>query len=191
MDKSIYELLQEVSGAELLVALFLIIALGVLIYTQKGKLLKQLNKWRKTKNEEEDFHALVYELKNSMETLSKEVKENQQNRDREFSELRKELNTQSQNIMELKNTVLKIQEKNSETKRAEIKEKIERIYRECTHEQVCTEMQFESLKDLIEQYEKHGGDNSFVHTTVQPEMYKWDVVKEVRKVSREKDKEEE
>lgn len=190
MDKSIYELLQEVSGAELLVALFLIIALGVLIYTQKGKLLKQLNKWRKTKNEEEDFHALVYELKNSMETLSKEVKENQQNRDREFSELRKELNTQSQNIMELKNTVLKIQEKNSETKRAEIKEKIERIYRECTHEQVCTEMQFESLKDLIEQYEKHGGDNSFVHTTVQPEMYKWDVVKEVRKVSREKDKEE-
>lgn len=184
MDKSIYELLQEVSGAELLVALFLIIALGVLIYTQKGKLLKQLNKWRKTKNEEEDFHALVYELKNSIEKLSKEVKENQQNRDREFSELRKEMGTQSQNITELKDTVLKIQEKNSETKRAEIKEKIERIYRECTHEQVCTEMQFESLKDLIEQYEKHGGDNSFVHTTVQPEMYKWQVVKEVRKVSR-------
>lgn len=191
MDKSIMELLEEVSGADLLVALFLIVALGVLIYTQKGKLSKQLNKWRKTKNEEEDFHALVYELKNSIEKLSKEVKENQQNRDREFSEVRRELNTQSQNITELKNTVLKIQEKNSETKRAEIKEKIERIYRECTHEQVCTEMQFESLKDLIEQYEKHGGDNSFVHTTVQPEMYKWKVVKEVRRVSRAEDKEEE
>lgn len=176
MDKSIYELLQEVSGTELLVALFLIVALGVLVSTQKEKLSKQLNKWRKTKNEEEDFHALVYELKNSIEKLSNEVKQNQET-----------MNEQSNSIAELKDIVIKMQEKNSETKRAEIKEKIERIYRECTHEQICTEMQFESLKDLIEQYEKHGGDNSFVHTTVQPEMYKWQVVKEVRRVDRDKE----
>lgn len=184
MDKSIMELLSEVSGADLLFAVFLIIALGVLFMTQKGKLSKHLNKWRKTKNEEEDFHSLVYELKNSMEKLSKEVKQNQENRDLELKRYADEIAKQSQAISDLKDTVLKIQEKNSETKRAEIKEKIERIYRECTHEQVCTETQFESLKDLIEQYEKHGGDNSFVHTTVQPEMYKWQVVKEVRKVSR-------
>ena len=176
MDKSIMELLEEVSGADLLFALFLIIALGVILFTQKGKISKHLNKWRKTKNEDEDFHALVYELKNSIETLSKEVKQNQET-----------MNVQSESIAELKDIVIKMQEKNSETKRAEIKEKIERIYRECTHEQICTEMQFESLKDLIEQYEKHGGDNSFVHTTVQPEMYKWQIVKEVRRVSRNKE----
>lgn len=198
MDKSVMELLHEVSGAELLIAILLIIALCVLVLTQKEKLSKQLNKWRKKKNDEEDFHALVYELKNSIEKLSKEVKENQENRDKELlhyrddsrkirDEMYKVMNNQSDSIRELKETVLQIQEKNSETKRAEIKEKIERIYRECTHEQVCTEMQFESLKDLIEQYEKHGGDNSFVHTTVQPEMYKWQVVKEVRKVSRKND----
>ena len=176
MDKSIMELLEEVSGADLLFALFLIIALGVILFMQKGKISKHLNKWRKTKNEDEDFHALVYELKNSIETLSKEVKQNQET-----------MNVQSESIAELKDIVIKMQEKNSETKRAEIKEKIERIYRECTHEQICTEMQFESLKDLIEQYEKHGGDNSFVHTTVQPEMYKWQIVKEVRRVSRNKE----
>lgn len=198
MDKSVMELLHEVSGAELLIAILLIIALCVLVLTQKEKLSKHLNKWRTEKNEEEDFHALVYELKNSIEKLSKEVKENQENRDKELlhyrddsrkirDEMYKVMNNQSDSIRELKETVLQIQEKNSETKRAEIKEKIERIYRECTHEQVCTEMQFESLKDLIEQYEKHGGDNSFVHTTVQPEMYKWQVVKEVRKVSRKND----
>ena len=198
MDKSVMELLNEVSGAELLIAILLIIALCVLVLTQKEKLSKQLNKWRTEKNEEEDFHALVYELKNSIAKLSKEVKENQENRDKELlhyrddsrkirDEMYKVMNNQSDSIRELKETVIKIQEKNSETKRAEIKEKIERIYRECTHEQVCTEMQFESLKDLIEQYEKHGGDNSFVHTTVQPEMYKWQVVKEVRKVNRKND----
>ncbi len=190
MNKSIIELLEEVSGTDLLFAIFLITALSVLVITQKEKLMKILNKWRNTKNEEESFHALVYELKNSIEKLSIEVKQNQQNRDKELlqyrddsrkirDEMYKVMNNQSQSISELKDTVLKIQEINSETKRAEIKEKIERIYRECTHEQKCTEMQFESLKDLIEQYEKHGGDNSFVHTTVQPEMYKWEIIKKL------------
>lgn len=171
MNKTIMELLQEVSGSDLLSALFLIVTLGVILFTNKEKILKHLNKWRKTKNDEENFHSLVYELKNSIEELSKEVKQNQET-----------MNVQSQSIAELKDIVIKMQEKNSETKRAEIKEKIERIYRECTHEHVCTEMQFESLKDLIEQYEKHGGDNSFVHTTVQPEMYQWQIVKEVRRL---------
>lgn len=193
MDKSIMELLEEVSGADLLLAIFLVIALVLLITTQKSKITKLLHKWRKTQNEEENFHSLVYELKNSFESLSEVVKQNQENRDRELlkyrddsrkirDEMYKVMNNQSQSIAELKETVLNIQEKNSETKRAEIKERIERIYRECTHEQVCTEMQFETLKDLIEQYEKRGGDNSFVHSIVQVEMYQWKVVKEVRKV---------
>ena len=173
MNKSILELLEEVSGTDLLFTLFLIIAIGVLIITQKEKIMKHLNKWRCSKNEDEDFHALVYELKNSIETLSSEVKHNQET-----------MNVQSESIAELKDIVIKMQEKNSETKRAEIKEKIERIYRECTGDQVCTEMQLESLKGLIEQYEKHGGDNSFVHTIVQPEMYKWEVVTGVRRVNR-------
>ena len=191
MNKSIMELLEEVSGIELLLAIFLLVAIGVLISTQKSRLLKLLNKWRKTQNEEEDFHSLVYELKESFESLSKVVKQNQENRDKELLKYRDDsrkirdkmyevMDRQSQSISELKETVLEIQEKNSETKRAEIKERIERIYRECTHEQVCTEMQFETLKDLIEQYEKRGGDNSFVHSIVQIEMYQWKVVKEVR-----------
>ena len=183
MDKSIIELLQEVSGAELLVSIFLIITFCTLVWTQKERLTNKLNKWRKTRNEEENFHSLVYELKNSMEKLSKEVKQNQENRDMELKQYHNEITKQSQAISELKDIVIEIQEKNSETKRAEIKERIERIYRECTNEQVCTEMQFETLKDLIEQYEKRGGDNSFVHTTVQPEMYKWQGVDKIQKVT--------
>lgn len=166
MDKPILELLDEVSGVDLIFAILLIVVVIVFFLTQKAKVTKQLNRWREEKNAEEDCHTLVLGMKNTIDTLSKEMEK------------------QSEAIAELKTTVLQIQEKNSETKRAEIKEKIERIYRECTNEQVCTETQFESLKDLIVQYEKHGGDNSFVHTTVQPEMYKWQIVKEVRKVKR-------
>lgn len=195
MNKSIMELLEEVSGADLLIALFLIVAIGVLVFTQKDRVLKHLDVWRKNKNDDEDFHSLVYELRDSIEELSVVVKQNQENSNKELLRYRDDsrkihdkiyevMNHNSKSIAELKDTVLKIEEKNSETKRAEIKERIERIYRECTHEKICTEMQFETLKDLIEQYEKNGGTNSFVHTTVQPEMYTWKVVKEIRKVDR-------
>lgn len=198
MDKSILELAQEVTGVQFIMALLFIIALIVLAMTQKQKLLKYLNKWRKTKNEEEDFHALVYGLKNSMIELGKKIEENRTERenerthDREDSrkireEMYKVMNRQSEQIEkqseqieELKNITLGIQKKNSETKRAEIKEKIERIYRECHPAMTCTDMQLETLKELINQYEKHGGDNSFVHSTVQKEMYSWHVINEIK-----------
>lgn len=180
-------LLEKVSAIDLVLAILLIITLGALIITQKTKIMTLLNKWRKTKNDEEDFHTLVYSMKNSIEDLSVVVKQNQENRDKELlqyredskkirDEMYKVMDKQSQSIKELRETVLDIQEKNSETKRAEIKERIERLYRECTHDQKCTEMQFETLKDLIEQYEKRGGDNSFVHSIVQVEMYHWEIV---------------
>ena len=73
-----------------------------------------------------------------------------------------------------------MQERNSKTKRAEIKEKIERIYRECHPSMTCTDMALETLKELIEEYEVHGGINSFVHSTVEPEMYEWKVIKKIR-----------
>lgn len=198
MDKSILELAQEVTGIQFIMALLFIIALIVLAMTQKQKLLKYLNKWRKTKNEEEDFHALVYGLKNSMIELGKKIEENRTERenerthDREDSrkireEMYKVMNKQSaqiekqsEQIEELKNITLGIQKKNSETKRAEIKEKIERIYRECHPAMTCTDMQLETLKELIDQYEKHEGNNSFVHSTVQKEMYSWHVINEIK-----------
>lgn len=196
MNESVLELMSKVTGLQLICAFFLIIVFGVILLTQKKRLMDYLNKWRKTKNKEEDFHSLVYDLKESVKELREEVRSNREERennrthDREQSrKIREEMyavmNKQSEQIKNLTEITLEIQKKNSETKRAEIKEKIERIYRECTPEQVCTEMQLESLKDLIDQYEKHGGNNSFVHSTVLPEMYKWQIVKEVRRVSNE------
>ena len=200
MNKSIMELLNEVSGVDLLLAFILITALVVLIFTQKGRISKLLNKWRKTKNDEDKFHSLVYDLKDSIDKLGEKVNKNQENRDKELlryrddsrkirdemykiiNEQSKTIKQQSEDIKELTKIIVKMQEKNSETKRAEIKEKIERIYRECTGSQMCTEMQFESLRDLITQYEKHGGDNSFVHSIVEKEMYKWQIISSVKEV---------
>lgn len=191
MDKSILELLEEVSGADLLFAIFLVFAICVLIFTQKEKLSKYLNKWRKTKNEEEDFRSLVYTLKDSIEELSKEVKQNQKNRDAELlkyrddsrvirEEIYKVLNGQSADIKDLAKSVKEMQEKDSKTRRAELKEKIEKLYSECHPHMKCTDMQLEVLKELIEEYEEHGGINSFVHSTVEKEMYQWEIISQIK-----------
>ena len=67
---------------------------------------------------------------------------------------------------------------NKENKRvqAEIKHKIAHSYRRYHTSQKITKMEFETLEDLIETYENYGGKNSFVHSVVQKEMYKWEQI---------------
>ena len=151
MDESLLELLQKVTLYDLIWSLLLIIFITGIILSQKKKIIEKLNKWRKTKNEEENFDDLVYSLRDSV------------------ADMKKTIDKQSDDIKNLTTIVVEMQKINSKTKRAEIKEKIERIYSECHPAMTCTDMQFEVLKELIEEYEEHGGVNSFVHSTVEPE----------------------
>ena len=41
---------------------------------------------------------------------------------------------------------------------------------------MINDMELEALEGLIEEYETAGGENSFVHTVVQKEMYTWEKV---------------
>lgn len=186
MNKSLFELLSKVTLFDLVWALALIIAVVCILMSQKKRISKLLDKWRKDKNNEENFEQLVYNLKDSVSALQTTMKQYQENRnsDREDSrkirdEMYKIINRQSRGIEKLTNIVVEMQKMNSKTKRAEIKEKIERIYRECHPTMTCTDMALETLKELIEEYEVHGGINSFVHSTVEPEMYKWKIIKKI------------
>ena len=46
----------------------------------------------------------------------------------------------------------------------------------------CTDMQLETLRELIDEYEVHGGVNSFVHSTVEPEMVTWNKILRIKKL---------
>lgn len=170
MNESILELLQKVTLYDLIWSLLLIIAVIGILISQKKRISGWMNKWRKDKNHKEDFNNLVYELKDSLAGISKIVNDQSV-----------EMNNLKQEINNLKQEIINVHEKDSKTKRAEIKEKIERIYGECHPAMTCTDMQFEVLKELIEEYEEHGGVNSFVHTTVEPEMHTWDKVYRIKK----------
>ena len=187
MNNSLMDLLTEITVYDLILTLSLL-SIGVAVLaSQKSKISKWLDKWRKNKNEEEDFNNLVYGLRDSVTELKKAVEQFQVNREHDRDDSRKirsemygVMNKQSESIKNLTDIVVKMQEKNSKTQRAELKEKIERIYSECHPAMTCTDMQLETLKELIEEYEEHGGNNSFIHTVVEPEMYTWKIIQRVK-----------
>jgi hypothetical protein len=187
MSNSLLDLMTKVTVFDLISALLFISIIICALISQKKRISKLMHRWRKDKNEEEDFKTLVYNLQDSVKSLKTTMDSFKKDRehDREDSrkirnEMYKVIDKQSDGIRNLTEIVVKMQERNSKTKRAEIKEKIERIYRECHPTMTCTDMAFETLKELIEEYEVHGGINSFVHSTVEPEMYEWKVTKKIR-----------
>lgn len=68
-----------------------------------------------------------------------------------------------------------MEEKENKRVQSEIKERIAQSYRQYKETQHISSMELEALEDLIATYEAHGGDNSFIHSVVQKEMYTWEV----------------
>mgnify|MGYP003293556124 CR=1 FL=1 len=65
------------------------------------------------------------------------------------------------------------EEKENKRVRAELKNSISGLYRHHHSTGEINDIELETLEDLIEEYEAAGGENSFVHSLVQKEMYAW------------------
>lgn len=68
------------------------------------------------------------------------------------------------------------EEKENKRVRAELKNSISGLYRHHHSTGQINDIELETLEDLIEEYESAGGENSFVHSLVQKEMYTWEKV---------------
>lgn len=73
--------------------------------------------------------------------------------------------------------LIEMQSKNDATERAKLKDRISQSYRYYHAKGEWNEMEKEAFDDLIEDYEAHGGTNSFVHEICLPESYTWTVLK--------------
>lgn len=69
--------------------------------------------------------------------------------------------------------------KNNKRIRAELKDKISQSYRYHHTSGKINDMELEALEGLIEEYESAEGENSFVHSVVQKEMYTWEKVQRI------------
>lgn len=150
--------------------------------------------YEKKKKQDELFEQFQLNCK-ATEENSKKIIEFMDNRvhDREQSfaiqkeltdaqtRLSESLNTISQKIDNMqKNTderFLESERRNNKRIRAELKDKISQSYRYYHSVGEINDMELEALEDLIEEYESADGENSFVHSVVQKEMYTWKQVK--------------
>lgn len=98
------------------------------------------------------------ELAQSVFTISEKIDAMQAHTDRRFQES---------------------EQKNNKRIRAELKDKISRSYRYYHSIGKINDMELEALEDLIEEYEAADGQNSFVHSVVQKEMYTWEKVDKI------------
>lgn len=123
----------------------------------------------------------------NIETLNGKMKQYEENRihDREQSfKIQKELTDAikdiSDKLEEMRRTTeerfIENREREDKRLRAQLKDRIGQSYRAYHNAGKWTSMEKEALEDLIEEYEGAGGKNSFVHSTVQEEMYTWELV---------------
>ena len=91
------------------------------------------------------------------------------------NEIRGQINSLSEKIDKLAATLEQKIDHDNEVKRGELKDRIRQNYGYYHARRYITRMELEALEGLIRAYEKSGGENSFVHSVVEPEMYTWDV----------------
>lgn len=146
------------------------------------------NKWTRKKRED---HELLITTTNSLKELSEEHKKDMKDLNdnniiyREQSlivreELKKSINdifVKLDEMQEKTDKRFEDNEKNTNRRiRAELKDKIGQSYRYYHKIGKINDMELEALEDLIKEYESVKGENSFVHSVVQKEMYTWEQV---------------
>ena len=132
------------------------------------------------KKHKDDTAELHREIKDFMTEIKGQMKRYDDNRvsDRAQSfKIQKELvdaqEKISKSVKDILRRVDQSEEKQNKRVQAEIKDKIAQLYRRYNATKTISKMQLEALEDLITTYEDHGGENSFVHSVVQKEMYTW------------------
>lgn len=148
---------------------------------------KNLDKLEKRCTKDEDdfkngLNSYMDESRKDRKALHDEMTNYSNNRinDRKQSlAIQKELTDSQNQITDKVENICKklndMEEKENKRVQSEIKERIAQSYREYNRTKQISSMELEALEDLIETYEMHGGENSFVHSVVQKEMYTWEV----------------
>lgn len=191
----------NINYQELIVNIFIIIfaiVAGVTILDKFFKIIGRPIKWFKGKDADHDLlnktiknvDTLQVAIEDSMELIKEnqdEIRRFYENRvsDRvQSKEIQKEWTKKIDDIFTIldemqKNTNERFAQSEAKTNKrvqSDIKERIAQSYRRYCVSKKISYMELEALEDLIDTYESFGGENSFVHSVVQKEMYTWEVV---------------
>ena len=174
--------LENINPNVLIISIVILCLLCLIMFQNRNTIRDFFNElYNKRKNREDllkTIHESQAEIKQIMEnrihdrqqsfTIQKELTDAQK-------ELSESIYALSQKLDDMqKNTNKRFEEserKNNKRIRAELKDKISQSYRYYHSLGRINAMELEALEDLIEEYESADGQNSFVHSIVQKEMY--------------------
>lgn len=148
-----------------LIFIVLIILFCFIFY--KTKILPLLNLYTQKRIQEKEQEETFKKNTEDIELLKQE-----------YNEIKKNTKTANEKLNVLSMMLLEMQEKEDKKERARLKNTISSLYRECHASGKWTQMEKDTMEDMIDSYESCNGKNSFVHDTVQKEMYTWEIVDE-------------
>lgn len=176
-------MIDKLSNIDLATVVILIVLVSMIVSFLSPWMLKLRDliiKKHKKEVDEQDF-------KTNFETLEKNVKNYidkyqsvKESSNKIHEELNKSIKSLDSKLENFREEILNIkeleEERNKKRVRAELKDKISKSYRAYQDRKEIYDIELESLKDLIQEYEDAGGNNSFVHSVVEKEMYTWNVI---------------
>ena len=129
-------------------------------------------KWMRQKQEE---HRLLINTSNRMELLEKQHKIDMEHSISHNNEIKNNLINLAAIVDSINHKLDSMENKNDANERAQLKDRIAQAYRKYSETKEWTCMEEEAFRDLIADYELHGGKNSFVHSVCEPESYSWKI----------------
>lgn len=163
---------------------FIIMSAIIAIFEVIGKFSNIIGKpvsWIQKKNED---HFLLLQTANALQALKGNYEESVKQSIIHDNKIKDSVIKLAEKVDILADSLQEMKEIHDKDKLSEYKDRIGQSYRYYSERKYTEEnpipywnhMEREALKGLIEQYEAHGGRNSFVHSVVEPEMQKWKII---------------
>lgn len=169
----LFDILSQVSNKAIILTVIIIIVVSCwfvkFIFTHRTNIKSCIEKWFEGRAKKNELIEIIH-------SNQKKIAELTENRihDREQSlEIQKQL---TDSIMVISNKLDIMDKENKKRIRNEMKNRISESYRYYHAQGKWNDMEKEAFDGLVEEYESAGGTNSFVHDTVLPESYTWEVI---------------
>lgn len=170
--KELTEVLTKINFVQLILWIVVILVAIKFLWELIGWMSDKFGIELKSTREKKEKYKLLTDTVNGLAQLKKEVDKDEA----ETQSVADAIANLSTEIKGIVDRLDKMEEKNDNTERARLKDRIAQSYR-VYHDKGCwTEMERESFYELIRDYESHKGDNSFVHTICEPESFTWKII---------------
>lgn len=182
MDK--IEAVKNIDILSWIVAGFMLLSAIIAAYEIICKFSEIMKKPIGVARQKKNDHDLLMKTVADLKELHDKHEEDTKQSIRHDKMIKDDLAMVSVTILEIKDEVTLMRTQRDNDKLAEYKDKIGQSYRYYKQRHYSdaepipywNHMEKEALEGLIEQYESHGGTNSFVHSIVEPEMQTWKLI---------------